>query len=251
MANTSTAIKSAMREPVDYAQDRLVSIFGHELRSHIAPIKNVAELLQCSTPDVPTTRRVAGIIQRQIDGITRLLDDLLCSTRADASELVLRHGPTVLQTVVERSVEMVQPLAQERRQMLSIRMPPEPIAIEADEMWLTHAVQNVIGNAVKYTDPGGLIDIVLKHDGENAEISVRDTGIGLTPADLPTVFDLYSRVTQNGSRPCPGGFGVGLHVAKVVVDAHGGSIRAMSDGPGRGSMFVMRMPCRRTRCSPS
>lgn len=245
MVNASTAKPSVTSEVADCAKDRLVSIFSHELRSHIAPIKNVAELLRRSTPDAPTTRRVAGIIQRQIDGITRLLDELLCSTRANASDLFLKHQDTVLQTVVERSIEMIQPLAQERGQTLSIWMPSVPIEIEADAMWLTHAVQNLIGNAIKYTDSGGTIDIVVKHDGENAEISVRDTGIGLTAAALTTVFDLYTRVAQTDSRAYPQGLGVGLYVAQVVVDAHGGSLRAMSDGPGRGSTFVMRIPCHR------
>ena len=245
MVDVSTAKPSATAEPAESAKDRLVSIFSHELRSHIAPIKNVAELLRCSTPDGPTTRRVAGIIQRQIDGITRLLDELLCSTRANASDLFLRYQQAVFQNVVERSVEMIQPLAQERGQTLSIFMPSAPIEIEADAMWLTHAVQNLIGNAIKYTDSGGTIDIVVKHDGADAEISVRDTGIGLAPASLTAVFDLYTRVADTGSRPYPQGLGVGLYVAQVVVDAHGGSLRAMSDGPGRGSTFVMRIPCRR------
>ena len=113
-------------------------------------------------------------------------------------------------------------------------------------IWLTRAVQNVIGNAVKYTDPGGHIDIVVDHDDVNVEIRVRDTGIGLAPADLETVFLLYTRATQLPTRPSAGGLGVGLHLAKVVVEAHSGSIRATSEGLGRGSTFVLCLPCRRS-----
>jgi two-component system CheB/CheR fusion protein len=102
----------------------------------------------------------------------------------------------------------------------------------------------LLGNAVKYTDPGGEIDIAVDHDGVHVEIKIRDTGIGLATADLETVFALYAQATQSAARPSAGGLGVGLHLAKIVVDAHGGSIRAMSDGLGCGSTFVLRLPCR-------
>lgn len=235
-----------MLSPVDHANDRLVAIFGHELRSHLAPIKNAAELLQRSTIDPATTLRIAGIIERQVDGMTRLVDELLGYTQTKAFALLLRRADTAVQEIIERSIEMIEPLMRARRHVLSVRMPTEPIAIEGDTVWLTQAVQNVIGNAVKYTDPGGQIDIVVDHDDVNVEIRVRDTGIGLAPADLETVFLLFTQATQLPTRPSAGGLGVGLHLAKVVVDAHGGSIRATSDGLGRGSTFVLRLPCRRS-----
>jgi signal transduction histidine kinase len=122
-------------------------------------------------------------------------------------------------------------------------MPAEPIYVEADELWLTQAVQNVIGNAIKYTDPGGQIEIEVRHDEHEVEISVRDTGVGLAPGEVATVFDLYARVAQPAARPAVGGLGVGLHLAECVVAAHAGSIRATSAGLGRGSTFVIRLPC--------
>lgn len=235
-----------MLSPVDYANDRLVAIFGHELRSHLAPIKNAAELLQRSTIDPATTLRIAGIIERQVDGMTRLVDELLGSMQTKAFALRLRPADTAVQEIIERSIEMIAPLMLARRHVLSVQMPTEPISIEADTVWLTRAVQNVIGNAVKYTDPGGHIDIVVDHDDVNVEIRVRDTGIGLAPADLETVFLLYTQATQLPTRPSAGGLGVGLHLAKVVVEAHSGSISATSEGLGRGSTFVLRLPCRRS-----
>jgi len=228
----------------DAREDRLVTIFGHELRSHLAPIKNAAELLQRSALDLATTRRAADIIERQVDGMTRLVDELLASAQSKASQLTLRRADTVVEAVVRRGVEMVEPLASVRRQTLLIRMPAEPIYIEADELWLTQAVQNLIGNAVKYTDPGGQIEIDVRHDEDDVEIRVRDTGIGLAPAELKSVFDLYARGAQPSARPATGGLGVGLHVAEIIVAAHGGSVRATSEGVGRGSTFVIRLPCR-------
>ena len=229
-------------------ESRLVAIFGHELRSHLAPIKNAAELLQRAALDLATARRVADIIERQVDGMTRLVDELLESTQAKASQLTLRRAETVVETIIRRGVEMVEPLASVRRQTLSIRVPAEPIYVEADELWLTQAVQNLIGNAVKYTDPGGKIDIDVRHDENDVEIRVRDTGIGLAPAELETVFDLYARGAQPPARPATGGLGVGLHLAESIVAAHGGSVRATSEGLGRGSTFVIRLPCHAADC---
>ena len=248
MPNTSKA--GAMPAPIDSTKDSLIAILGHELRSHIAPIKNAAQLLQRTAIDQATTLRVAGIIDRQVDGITRLVDELLGSTQSKASELLLRRADTAFQTIVEGSIEMIEPLMQARRQTLSIRMPAEPILIEADAVWLTQAVQNVIGNAVKYTDPGGQIEIVVEHDDEDVAISVRDTGIGLASADLETVFGLYAQAAQPAARPAAGGLGVGLHLAHIVVAAHGGSIRAMSAGLGRGSTFLIRIPCYAPNAAP-
>ena len=228
----------------DSREDRLVAIFGHELRSHLAPIKNAAELLQGAGLDLATARLAASIIERQVDGMARLVDELLESARSKTSHLMLQRADTVVETIVRRAVEMIESLASERRQTLSIRVPAEPIYVEADELWLTQAVQNLIGNAVKYTDPGGQIEIEVRHKANDVEISIRDTGIGLAPAELETVFDLYARGAQPPARPATGGLGVGLHLTEFVVAAHGGSVRATSEGLGRGSTFEIRLPCR-------
>jgi signal transduction histidine kinase len=229
---------------VDSTEARLVSIFGHELRSHIAPIKHAADLLKRSTLDAAIARRAADVIERQVDGMARLVDELLAVVQMKTPQLMLRRVDTVVEAIVRRGADMVEQLASARRQTLSIRMPAEPIYIEADELWLTQAVQNVIGNAIKYTDPGGRIEIEARRDGSEVEISVWDTGIGLAPGELATVFDLFARVAQPATRPTVGGLGVGLHLAECVVAAHAGSIHATSAGLGRGSTFVIRLPCR-------
>jgi two-component system, sensor histidine kinase len=231
---------------VDAKADRVIAIFSHELRSHIAPIKNAAEMLQRSPMDLTIARRAGGIIERQVDGMTLLVDELLAFARSKNSQLSLRHADTVLEAIVRRGVEFVQPFVSARRHTLSIHMPAEPIYVAADESWLTRAVQNVLDNAVKYTDPGGRIDVDVRRAETDVEIRIRDTGIGLAAAELETVFDLYARVAEPAARPRVGGLGVGLHLARFVVAAHGGSIRATSDGLGRGSTFVIRLPCRTT-----
>ena len=230
--------------PVDQTNDRLVAVFGHELRSHLAPIRNGAMLLQRSAIDPSTTLRIASIIERQVDGMTRLVDELLGSTQTGAFALSLSRAEIAVQRVIEHSIEMIEPLISARGHVLTVSMPAEPILIVADAVWLTQAVQNVIGNAVKYTDPGGRIDIVVANEAADVAIQVKDTGIGLAPTDLETMFVLYAQATQPSTRPSAGGLGVGLHVAKVVVDAHGGSIHAFSDGLGCGSSFVLRLPRR-------
>ena len=213
-------------------------------------LENAAVVLRRSTLDPAIARRAADLIERQVDGMARLVDELLALVQLKTSQLKLRRVDTVVEAVVRRGAEMVEPLASARRQTLSMRIPAEPIYIEADELWLSQAVQNVIGNAIKYTDPGGQIEIEARRDGSEVEISVRDTGIGLAPGELARVFDLYARVAQPATRSEVGGLGVGLHLAEYVVAAHAGSIRATSAGLGRRSTFVIRLPCCATNRAP-
>ena len=250
MSGTFGSNSGSLLAQVDSTEDRLVAIFGHELRSHIAPIKHAADLLKRSTFDPAIARRAVDVIERQVDGMARLVDELLALAQMKTPQLMLRRVATVVEAIVRRGAEMVEPFASARRQTLSIRMPPEPIYIEADELWLTQAVQNVIGNAIKYTDPGGQIDIETRREGSEVEISVSDTGIGLAAGELATVFELFARVAQPATRSEVGGLGVGLHLAECVVAAHAGSIRATSAGLGRGSTFVIRLPCCATNRPP-
>jgi signal transduction histidine kinase len=225
-------------------EDCLVAIFGHELRSHLAPIKNASELLKRSTLDPAMVRQSAGIIERQVDGMTRLVDELLAAALSHAVRPKLRRADVALDRVIRRSVEIVEPLVSSHDQTLVISLPSEPIRLEADEIWLARALQNVIGNATKYTDPGGRIELDAKLDGTQVVITVRDTGVGLAPAELETIFDLYMQIPQPATRTPADGLGVGLHLTRFLIEAHGGSIHAMSEGPERGSTFIIRLPCR-------
>jgi signal transduction histidine kinase len=249
-AETHRDAVPAVPAPEDADRDSVIAIFSHEIRNHIAPIQHAAALLRCSPLDSKTVLPVAALIERQVDGMARLVDELLAATRSRAFEPKLRHADTAVQTVVDRSVEIVEPLASARRQTLVTHMPAVPVRLVADERWLVQAVQNVLGNAVKYTDPGGRIEIEVSHDSVGVVIRIRDTGIGVAPTQLETIFNLHTQVVQPMTRPAAGGFGVGLHVAKWVIEAHGGSIHAASEGLGCGTTFVIRLPCRAAKLSP-
>jgi signal transduction histidine kinase len=234
-ASALLALGDANKDPL--------AILVHELRSHIAPIKNASELLRRPTITPAAAMHAAAIIERQLEGMTRLVDELLPAATSKGLRPKLRCAETAVQVVVERTLEIVEPLVSARRQTLLLHLPEEPIRIAGDEMWLTQALQNVIGNAAKYTDPGGKIEVDVERDAVDVVISVRDTGIGLAPHQLAAVFDLYAQVAQPATRPAVGGLGVGLNVAASVVEAHGGSIRATSEGLGHGTTFVIRLPC--------
>jgi signal transduction histidine kinase len=234
----------AVHAPPDAPGDRLTAVFGHELRGRIAPMKNAAELLRRASLDHSTRLKVAELIDRQIDAMTRLVDEMLASTQTKTLRPKLRRSDVSVESLVKLSIECIEPLASIRRQVLLVRLPEACFHITADEMWLGQALQNVLNNAVKYTDTGGRIEVDVTHDPPYAVISVRDTGVGLAATHIETIFDLYAQVAQPPSRPAAGGLGVGLHVAKWVIEAHGGSIHALSPGLGGGTTLVIRLPCR-------
>jgi signal transduction histidine kinase len=134
-------------------------------------------------------------------------------------------------------------LVEARKHTLLIDIRTASLRVEADELWLSHAVQNVLGNAAKYTDPGGRIEVRVATDGADAVISVHDTGVGLAPDQIEKIFNLYVQVDQPPARPAAGGLGVGLHFARYLIERHDGTIRATSEGLGRGSVFTIRLPC--------
>jgi signal transduction histidine kinase len=222
---------------------RLLAISAHELRNHIAPAKNACELLQRAVLDEATTKRMCAIIDRQLDAMTRIVAELLDDARLRSGKVELHRRETALEAIIARSVELVAPLVAARNHTLLIDVEADGSRVEADELWLSHALQNVIGNAAKYTDPGGRIEVRVTREGAYAVIGVRDTGVGLAPEQLETIFDLYAQVGQAPDRPAAGGLGVGLYFARALIERHGGAIRATSDGLGRGSVFTIRLPC--------
>jgi signal transduction histidine kinase len=220
-----------------------LALLQHELRSHLAPAKNACELLQRGVLDSAATKRMCAIIDRQVDGMTRIVDELLEDAPLRPGGVELHRREMALEELIARSVELVAPLMAARKHTLLIDIRTDSLRVEADELWLLHAVQNVISNAAKYTDPGGRIEVRVARDGAYAVISVHDTGVGLAPEQRETIFDLYMQAAQGAGRPAAGGLGVGLHFARFLIEAHGGDIRATSKGLGRGSVFTIRLPC--------
>ncbi len=224
-------------------EDLFVAILAHELRNPLGPIRNAAMLLKGGTLDAAATRQTSDIIDRQVDGMSQLIDDLLDVSRLRLGNLQLRRTIVSVSEIVQRTVETVGPFIRGRGQALVVSSPPEPMDLHADVVWLSQALQNLLRNAGKYTNPGGEIHIGWMRDADEAVIVVSDNGIGIAAPQLDAIFDIWEQAGQAATERSEGGVGIGLYLARRVIEAHGGSLHAASDGPGRGSQFTVRLPC--------
>ena len=181
------------------------------------------------------------MVDRQVRHLTRLVDDLLDVSRISRGRIELHKEVVVLSKAIAEVVEAVKPLIDQRQQELRISLPEESIRLEADPTRLEQILLNLLTNAVKYTDIGGRIGLTAERDRDEVVVRVQDTGIGIAPDMLPRIFDLF---VQGERRPdqTQGGMGIGLSLVKTLVEKHGGSITAHSEGPGMGSEFVVRLP---------
>ncbi len=227
----------------DRNKDRFIAVLAHELRSPLAPIRNAAELLKRETLDAAMKRQSSEIIDRHVRAMSRLIDDLLDVARLRIGNLQLRRTSVAVSEIVEPAVETAGPLVAARGHALVVSVPPEPIILDADVMRLCQVLQNLLSNAAKYTNPAGQIRIDARRDGDEVVVSVSDTGIGIAPDQLDAIFELYAQAGQAATERSAGGLGIGLYLARSIVEAHGGTIRALSAGPGRGSEFIVRLPC--------
>lgn len=234
----STALPSATAAH----KDRFTAILGHELRGRLQPAKHAAELLKRETLDAPTRRSLVEIIDRQIAGMTRLVDDLLDVARLRTGILRLRPTRADVAEIIEHVVETVRPSLAARNHTLVVSLPCERVFLQADVVWLSQALQNLLSNAGKYTNPEGSIRIGAEREDDEVVITVTDNGLGITHAELDTIFELYAQAGQAGTERSAGGIGLGLYLARSVIEGHGGVIRASSAGPGGGSQFVVRLP---------
>ncbi|WKB54455.1 PAS domain-containing hybrid sensor histidine kinase/response regulator [Eleftheria terrae] len=217
-----------------------LAMLAHELRNPLAPIRNAVSIMQLEPMQSPTLRRCRDIIDRQLSYLTRLVDDLLDVGRIATGKMSLRREPVSFRDVVQRSVETVRPLIEARRHRLSIELPPEPVEVMGDDTRLVQVIQNLLTNAAKYTEDGGSIGLQVTLESETVVASVTDNGRGIAPDALPKVFDLF---VQGGSgSPSESGLGIGLTLARTLVEMHGGVISAQSAGPGAGSTFTVRLP---------
>ncbi len=227
-------------------EDRFIAILAHELRNPLGPIRNAAALLRNGTLDAVGARQTSDIIDRQVQGMSQLIDDLLDVSRLRLGNLELRRSIVTVSEIVERTVGTVGPFIAAHGHALMVSLPPEPIDLDADAVWLSHALENLVRNAGKYTDPGGRIHIDAWRDGDEAVISVSDNGIGIASTQLDGIFDMWAQAGQASTERSEGGVGIGLYLARRVIEAHGGTVHATSDGPGLGSQFSVRVPCSRT-----
>jgi len=223
----------------DRRKDEFLAILAHELRNPLQPLQTAVEVLE-HEPDKPVPARIRKIVQRQVQHITRLVDDLLDVARFTAGKLELRREPTDLDSIVEEAVASCRTSIDSRNHHLEISAHTPPAIVHGDPVRLIQCVCNLIHNAVKYTEPGGRITIDCGTDRGDGFVRVTDNGRGI-PADLlPKIFDMFvqERVTPDGG----GGLGLGLGLVKRLIELHGGTVRAASEGQGRGATFEIRMP---------
>ena len=237
-------LESRVRElaEADRRKDEFLAILAHELRNPLAPIRNGLLLLQ-REPDAARRNEVLPLMERQLGHIVRLVGDLIDVSRVTRGELQLRRQPTELATVISHAVETCRPVIDRRGHQLSVGLPDEPVWLDADLTRLAQVFANLLHNAAKYTEPGGRIRLAARREGSDAVVVVRDTGIGISQGMLGRIFDLFSQADRSPERS-GGGLGIGLSLVRRLVELHGGSVRATSDGPGRGSEFEVRLPIR-------
>lgn len=232
--------EAALRE-ANQRKDIFLATLSHELRNPLAPIRNAASLLGRPTLSPEDLERSRIIIGRQIHHMASLLDDLLDVSRITRGVIVLKKEYVNLQGLLAEAVETARPMIDDKRHVLRLEWPAEPIEVEVDPIRLVQIATNLLTNAAKYTDPEGLITFELRTSGVDIVLAVRDTGIGLAPEMLDQVFEMFSQVAPEQSRT-EGGLGIGLALVKGLVELHGGRIEARSAGLERGSEFVVFLP---------
>ena len=222
-------------------KDEFLAILGHELRGPLDPIRNAIQFLQLKGPDEPELRWARDIIDRQVQHMTRLVDDLLDLGRIGQGKLELRLEQHTLQDLVNLAVENNRSAIEAREHRLVIEAETEPLAVQADPARLNQVLSNLFTNAAKFTPPGGRIALSVERDGDTAAIRVSDNGMGIPKDRLGWIFDLFA---QLDSRPegASGGLGIGLSLVRRLVEMHGGTVEASSAGLGTGAEFVVRLP---------
>jgi PAS domain S-box-containing protein len=233
--------EAALRE-ADRRKDEFLATLAHELRNPLAPIRQAALIAKAPGATEAQKRWSHGVIERQVQHMSMLLDDLLDISRVTRGSLVLRIQPMDLASMIDAAVETARPTIDAKRHTLSIEIiPNKPGLFVADPLRMAQILSNLLTNAAKYTDPEGHIRLTARSECEEVVIRVADTGIGISAEALPRVFEMFAQVTSASDRS-EGGLGIGLALTKGLVELHGGNIEARSDGLGRGSEFTIRLP---------
>ncbi len=230
----------------DRSKNEFLATLAHELRNPLAPIRNAVHILHLEAAPSPEVQWALAIIDRQISQMTRLIDDLLDIARITGDKLELRKQQVGVEEVFRAAIETSRPLIDGFGHELIVTLPGQPIYFEGDLTRLAQVVANLLNNAAKYTECGGRIWLTGERQGDDAVITVRDNGIGIPAKMLPCIFEMFTQVDRSLERSpingAPGGLGIGLTLVRRLVRMHGGTIRARSDGPGKGSEFVVRLP---------
>jgi PAS domain S-box-containing protein len=218
-------------------KDEFLAILAHELRNPLAPIHNGLAVLRRSGTDAEAAARVHEMMERQVTHLVRLVDDLLEASRISRGVVELRRRPVDLADIVRSAVETSTALIDSAGHRIDVRVPEEPVMVEADPTRLVQIVSNLLHNAVKYAGAAGGIELVAARDGEHAIISVRDEGVGISAEHQERIFDIFTQVDR-----ASGGLGIGLTLVRSLAQMHGGSVEVHSAGLGKGSTFTLRLP---------
>ncbi len=246
----STALLQASEERLresDRRKDQFLAILAHELRNPVAPICNSVRILKLAEWADPNTQWGIDVIERQVNHLTRLIDDLLDVSRISRGKLELRPARVSLTEVIESAIESSRPLIEQFGHHLTIDLPTRPVHLLADLVRLSQVFMNLLNNSAKYTPRGGRIGLFAEVEPPGSEepvavvVRVRDSGVGIPAEKLPELFEMFVQI-DNGPGRTHGGLGIGLALVRHLVEMHGGEVEASSDGPGRGSEFAVRLP---------
>jgi CheY-like chemotaxis protein len=235
-----TRANEALRE-ADARKDEFLATLAHELRNPLAPVMTALEVLRHEQATSTARGEALQVIGRQVRQMARHIDDLMDISRIGGGKLVLRTERVELAAVVARAVETSRPIIDQRRHRLALSQPQQPVFVQGDLMRLAQVLSNLLNNAAKYTAPGGEIRFVVERHETEAVLHIIDTGVGIETEMLSCIFDLFVQGKQSRDMG-GGGLGIGLTLARQLVELHGGRIQALSDGPGTGSEFIVRLP---------
>ena len=230
----------ALRE-ADRRKDEFLATLAHELRNPLAPLRNALEILRMPESNSAMREKARQMMDRQLAQMVRLVDDLLDVSRITTGKLAIRKALLEVQAAIRDGIETVRPYVESRNHTLEVQLPSQPLCIEGDRTRLAQVFANLVHNAAKYTEPGGYITVSAAQEGDEAVVRVRDNGIGLAPESLDAIFDMFVQVDRSLER-AQAGLGVGLTLSRQLVTLHGGTISARSEGAGKGSELIVRLP---------
>jgi PAS domain S-box-containing protein len=233
-------MEAALKE-ADRRKDEFLATLAHELRNPLAPIRNALYLMAHPPQNGQSFETERAMAERQVVHLARLVDDLMDIARISRGKIELRKEPVDLKKLVGRAVDSVRSMLEERGHALTVRLPDDPVTLEADPTRLEQVLGNLLNNAAKYTEPGGRIELTAGREGREVVVSVRDSGIGIAPAMVHRIFEMFVQAVPQSGRS-QGGLGIGLNLVKTLVEMHGGTIEARSAGIGHGSEFILRLP---------
>jgi len=234
---------------MDRRKNEFLAMLAHELRNPLAPIRNAVQVMRKLGPLEARLQWVRDVIERQVMHLTRLVDELLDVSRITQGKMQLHLQTVELAEVVTDAIETARPLMEARQHRLTLILPPEPVRLMADPSRLVQILENLLSNAAKYTPNGGTIELAVERADAGVVLRVKDTGIGMAADLLSRVFEPFVQAEQSLDRP-GGGLGIGLTLVRRLVELHGGRVEAHSEGVGKGSEFVVRLPVYEPSCQP-